>query len=262
MADLADAITRATRVEAKTLNGKQVQFTAYAGDTIHIWPLASEQSDSPVRLLWSQMTTEGITVAGGQLDWEGDIVGWALGKAYGMDQIAPEYAPVTAALWRRGLTTEIIPAPGGWLIAVPVSDGTQVVVGGDADTNDETTTSWHAQHRSDRPIAEIYRGAGVDDLANAIADYLSSTSVRYAGRHPLAPTVDGESASPDELYHWIDVIAQCTRTRESPDGCLITVADVDGSNAASILLPEEAMVRIIRIAAAEAVMLASQSNKR
>ncbi|MFK4184332.1 hypothetical protein ACI2L4_09980 [Streptomyces sparsogenes] len=260
MVALATAIRDEAELDAQHLYGKQVIFSLpSSGDIVTLWPAPSKAS-RPLSLCWAHSTPDGKTIEGGYLEWGSDpkpFINWAISRAYSINQITPQYAPVVDALRGRGLNTSIAPADGGgFFIRIDLPDSTYLQVGGEENlpSRADQVKQWHAQHQSvNDNIAVVYHGASVDEMINVVDRYIRGTLIRYGGRHPLgAPAPGDRPDGPDKLYGLISDLSAIRRlSRTAPGGALITIADADGSNGATIEVPAEAVTRISRLLAVE-----------
>ncbi|MFF5962732.1 hypothetical protein ACFY64_03090 [Streptomyces collinus] len=263
MTDLATAIREGAELEAHGLYNKQVVFTLpSSGDQVTLWPAPPKPSSRPVlKLLWMRRTPQDRVVDRGELPWTSDakpFVTWAIGMAYSVDEIGPQYAAVLTALHEHGIRGYIVPVQGiGFLIRVDLPDSTHLIIGGPEGlpSRADQVEQWHVQHEGvNEHIAVVHHGSPeLHQMLNDTKRYLQATAIRYGGRHPLgAPAPEEQEDGPDKLYSLISDLSGLRRVdRAAPGGALMTIFDADGHNGATIAVPAEIVTRINRLLAVE-----------
>jgi hypothetical protein len=224
-------------------------------------------SQKTPHLLWQHRTFLGTaTDSAGYLDWTADAVPlqrfiWAY--AYSSQQMTPQYQHVMDALRGRGLDPELVPADGGGFhLYVDLKDSTFLLIaaGEDLPPRFEQVTGWHVEHYSPEDhIAVVYdstpersgptAGPDVNLMADSVARYVSTTMARYGGRHPLGLPQRNrqEHTAPSTVAWLLAELAGLPRHRNelaAPGGAVFTIAERDGSEPVTVVVPAAVVGRI------------------
>ncbi|MCA1217395.1 hypothetical protein [Streptomyces sp. 8L] len=226
-----------------------------------LWPAPKKpEPRTALGLLWMRRTQQNSLVEHGTLLWTSDakpFVDWAVQMAYSADEVGPQYTSVLTALREYGIEASVTHFQGtGYLVKVDLPDSTHLVIGGPEGLPSrlDQVEQWQVQHESaNEHIAFVCHGPDLHQMIIDTKRYLQATGLRYGGHHPLGalPSTEREDG-PDKLYGLISDLSELRRVNpQAPGGTLMTIADADGNNGASIAVPAEVVIRMSRLLAVE-----------